>query len=354
MVAIYDMLAAKLIASKAQTSPPATMAEIIEANDSLSTRFDSLTAIFTGATNGVGLGTLRVFINRIPHPRAIIVGRDRDRFDEKMKNLMSSNPTAELTFVEGNLGTIKGVDAVCDKIQHELANTKADLLCMSQGYAPIQGRDYNAEGLDLLLVLVYYGRMRMIQNLIEAPTLKPTARIVSILAGTFEGKIFEDDLALERNYSLLKLRAQFASLSTLSLDDLAAKFPHAAFLHIHPGKVKTGFLSRSVTWTVLKVLVGYFLEPMMMSIGGITTEECGERMLWMALSEHRAKGSWSLDFEGNESQSEELARYRRDRLLSARIAAHVEQAAERLLHSTLMDFRQIRRPNIRIQSTNQL
>ena len=158
--------------------------------------------------------------------------------------------------------------------------------------------------------------------------MESTGKIVSILAGTYEGKIYEEDLALEHNYTLLRTRAQFASLTTLALDGFAEKHPEMAFLHIFPGKVKTGFLARGVKSAILKMLLGYIVEPIM-TIGGIDMHDCGERMIWMALDEQHAKGIWSLDFDGSESQSEELTRYRQDRPLRQRIRMHDEQVFAR-------------------------
>lgn len=326
MSVMYDLIASKVIKPKAG-APGITLSQITEANEALDKRYESLTAVFTGATHGVGLGTLKAFVRRIPKPRAIIIGRNRDRFEDEMASLRAINPNAALTFIEGELSTIKGVDAICDKVEEHLANSKADLLFMSQGYAPLEGRNYTSEGLDLLLALVYYSRMRTIQKLLEMQVMKTNARITSILAGTYEDKIFEDDLWLERNYSLLNARAQFASLTTLSLDHFAAYHDQMGFLHIFPGKVKTGFLTRSVTWALLQVLVGYFLEPLMM-FGGITIEECGERMLWMALSEKHAKGVWSLNFDGSESESENLRSYRQNGPLLEHMQAHLQQTLQ--------------------------
>ena len=333
MSAIYDIIAAKLVKAEAKT-PGATIDEIVRANEILGKRYESVTAIFTGATHGCGFGTLRMFVKRIPKPRAIIVGRSRSRFEDEMESLKLINPDAELTFIEGDLSLIKGVDAICDEVMQHLAGAKVDLLCMSQGYAPLQGRDYTPEGLDLLLELVYYGRMRMIRNLLDAQVLKTNARVVSILAGTYEGKVYEDDLALKQNFSLLAAKAHFASLTTLTLDDFAKNNPEMMFLHIFPGTVKTGFLYRSVTWTVLKLLIGYVLEPVI-TLGGITVDECGERMLWAAFDEHSAKlMAWSRDFDGSENHGEglrTLQSHRQNRPLQDLIRIHLKQVFEKAI-----------------------
>lgn len=308
----------------------ASISEIIKANETVRNRYESATAIFTGATQGVGLGTLQAFVKHIPKPRAIIIGRSRERFEDEMNQLRSINSNGEFTFIEGELSLINGVDAIAEQIKQHLAGTKVDLLCMSQGYAPLEGRDYTSEGLDSLLVLVYYGRMRMIQHLIDEQSMASNGTVVSILAGTKEGKIFEDDLALEKNYSILRLRAQFASLTSVSLAGLAADHPEMAFLHIFPGRVKTGLMSRSVKSTVFWILMAYIVEPIIF-MGGITSAECGERMFWMTFGDQHAKGFWSLDDAGRQSQSVELTRYRQNGPLLARIRAHSQQVFQKAI-----------------------
>ena len=308
--------------------PIASISEIITSNEALSSRYESATAVFTGATQGIGLGTLTAFVKRIPKPRAIIVGRSRERFEDDMKNLSSINAAGEFIFVEGELSLIKSVDAISEQIVQHLAGTKVDLLCMSQGFAPLQGRTYTSEGLDTVFALVYYGRMRMAQNLIDAHVMSRNARVVTILAGTKEGYMFEDDLELDQNYSIFRVRPHFASLATLALDGMAAEHPETAFLHIFPGRVKTRLLESGVDWTVLKLLLRYVLGPIMF-LGGITAEESGERMIWMALSEAHATGTWSLDFDGSESRSEDLTRHRQNRPLLARISRQLQQVFEK-------------------------
>jgi hypothetical protein len=308
----------------------ASISEIIKVNETLPSRYESATAVFTGATQGVGLGTLQAFVKHIPKPRAIIVGRSRERFEDEMNRLRSINSSGEFIFIEGELSLIKDVDAIYEQIKQYLAGTKVDLLCMSQGYAPLEGRDYTSEGLDSLLVLVYYGRMRMVQQLIDGQLMASNGTVVSLLAGTIEGNIFEDDLALERNYSILRLRAQFASLTSVSLAGLAADHPEMSFKHIFPGRVKTGLLSRSVKSTVFWILLAYIVEPIIF-LGGITSAECGERMLWMALGERHAKGFWSLDDAARESQSAELTRYRQNSPLLAQIRADIQQVFDQAI-----------------------
>lgn len=299
----------------------ATLSEIVATNDTLHSQYESVTAIFTGATQGIGLATLKAFAQHIPKPRAFIVGRSRQRFHSELDNLASLNPNGEFIFIEAEVAMIRSIDAVCGQIKQLVSSNAVDILCMSQGYAPLEGRSYTSEGIEEVLALAYYSRVRMTQNLIDAHVLKPTAMVVSVLAGSKEGKLFEDDLALKRNYSLMNLRAQFSTMMTLSHDALAAENVDMSFVHVFPGRVKTGIFQRSINGWLLWVICAYLVEPLMF-LGGLSAEESGERTLWMAMSGTFGKGSWSLDYDGAKSKSKWLASYRQNAGIMDRIREH--------------------------------
>ena len=131
-----------------------TLRQIVAANDTIHTRYDAATAVFTGATQGVGLGTLKAFVRRVPHPTVVIVGRSRERFEEQFELLQSLNTEAKLVFVEGQVSLIKDVDAISTQITHELPEKSVDFIFMAQGSTPIEGRRYTAEGLDEMMALI--------------------------------------------------------------------------------------------------------------------------------------------------------------------------------------------------------
>src|ERR1700760_934104 len=119
------------------------------ANAALKSRYDTLTAVFVGATNGIGLATLKAFAKHIPKPKAIIVGRSRSKFEPELKNLHSINSNGEYIFIESpDVNLIKGIDAACAQIKKQLSSSQIDLLFTSQGYISFAGRENNADGLD--------------------------------------------------------------------------------------------------------------------------------------------------------------------------------------------------------------
>lgn len=287
-----------------------SLGEIRSANASLNTTKQSLTAVFTGATNGIGKATLQSFAKHIPQPTAIIVGRNQKAFAPELENLKAISPNGTFIFLEEDISLIKNIDAVCKRITSTLQekNLKIDLLFESQGYISFNGRETNADGFDNSISLRYYGRVRFAQNLL--PHMTHEARVVSILAGGQEAKIIEDDLDLERNYSIGNAAGHPACMLTLSQDALSADPSNTdkAFLHIFPGLVSTGLLGRS-TKGILGWVFRWIAEPL---LGFFATkpEEIGERMLFYATTEKFAKGSWSLDWDGSVKENEILKGYR--------------------------------------------
>ncbi|KAF2165079.1 hypothetical protein M409DRAFT_24467 [Zasmidium cellare ATCC 36951] len=300
--------------------------EVRAANASLKSSKQSLTAVFTGATSGIGKATVQSFAKHIPQPTAIIVGRSQKAFAPELENLRSINPDGTYVFLEEDISLIKNIDAVSQRIASTLQekSLKIDLVFLSQGYISFNGRETNADGLDTSVSLRYYGRVRFAQNLL--PYTAPEARIVSILAGGQEATIIEDDLALERNYSVGNAMGHPACMLTLSWDAFAAQNSDKAFLHVFPGLTSTGLLGRSATG-VLGLVMRWVVEPIL-KLTASKPEDIGERMFYYATTEEFEKGSWSLDWDGTPKENAVLKGYR-ERGFKDVVVEHNERVFER-------------------------
>ncbi|KAK4494281.1 hypothetical protein PRZ48_014579 [Zasmidium cellare] len=307
----------------------ATIQQIIASNGRLCESHKSTTAVFTGVTHGIGLETLKALLRYIPKPKAILIGRSRAKFASELDALHQLNPDADISFIETELSLISEVDRTCEVIKQQAPQHSIDLLCMSQGYAPLGPRLFNKEGIDESMTLGVYGRVRLAEKLINQAMLSTNARVVSILGGGKEDKLFLEDMELKENWSVMKLRGHFTSMMTLAFDHLASRNPNLGFVHYFPGTVSTGMRNRIPNISLL-TSVSMFIISALFSFKAITPKESGERTLGTpCFGQDFERGSFSIDLDGTLGASEHLKEYRKDDQVSKKVWEHLEELWER-------------------------
>jgi hypothetical protein len=96
------------------------------------------------------------------------------------------------------------------------------------------------EGIDTVLSLRYYSRMRFAADLLPLLSASTCARVISVFApGRGELSLKLDDLGLKEKYSVLKSISYPTFENTFFMEYLAATNPGVSFLHIWPGLVQT-------------------------------------------------------------------------------------------------------------------
>lgn len=140
------------------------------------------------------------------------------------------------------------------------------------------------EGLDKLLHLHYYSRMRFAFNLLpqltHAAESGGLSRVVSVLAAGKENNIFLDDLALQKNFNFRSCMNHSATMNSFAAEELAAANPRTSFIHSDPSFVKTN-ISRDFG-PVVKVVADAFL--FFAKSWAVPLQESGERHLYEATS----------------------------------------------------------------------
>lgn len=111
-----------------------------ESNESLrsSTSTSEPTALFVGATSGVGESTVKQLAKYTIRPTVFLVGRNETAASSIISELKSINPQGDFKFIKSDVSLIKNVDSVCDEVKQK--TDKLDILFMSQGYQTFAGR----------------------------------------------------------------------------------------------------------------------------------------------------------------------------------------------------------------------
>ncbi|KAK8077274.1 hypothetical protein PG996_003444 [Apiospora saccharicola] len=255
----------------------------------------SLVGVFLGGTSGIGHMTARALASTAQQagnaPRIYLVGRSEQRGEEIVEELRGLCPTGTHRFVRAaDLSLMACVDKVCAEItrlEGQEEEPRIDYLMTSQGGAIFQPRKDTTEGLDATMSILYYSRMRAIQQL--TPLLlqsKLPATVVSVYAAGFEDekKLFREDLSLRdlKRYSYSQVRSHLCYMHSMYMSKLAED-RQLRLVHIFPGLVLTPAFHNPAypAWFRFlfnRILAPFFLAPFI----AVNPVESGERMLSLA------------------------------------------------------------------------
>jgi hypothetical protein len=152
------------------------------------------------------------------------------------------------------------------------------------------------------MTLLYYSRMRLIQNLTSLLSASPrTGHVISIFAGGMESNVNPSELLIgtppPSTYGVTSIRNHTVFMKTFFFEELAKKYVgKVSFTHIYPGLVDGPVFYSDVNplwfrimWRVMKPLLSWY----------ITNETvCGEVMVFLATRRYTAKGSVETGWEG--------------------------------------------------------
>ncbi|KAI1117270.1 hypothetical protein F5Y14DRAFT_403779 [Nemania sp. NC0429] len=261
--------------------------EIQASNARISDATAPQVAVFVGATSGIGNITVKALVATGASVRIYLVGRksSKERIGTFIKELHAINPNAEVIWTEGEVALLAETKRVCETIQEK--ESQVDLLFLSAGYAPFDGRSETTEGLDIAQSLEYYSRILFIQALLPQLKQSKAPRVISVLGGGQERtNIDVDDLELKKPGSLHGARAQilYTAMNTVALEKLATDNPSVTFLHSYPGWVNTGNVRRGIDMSSpWGIFVSIFLGPLIGLVGS-GDEEAGQRFLFQCTS----------------------------------------------------------------------
>ncbi|KAF2831568.1 hypothetical protein CC86DRAFT_140909 [Ophiobolus disseminans] len=247
-------------------------------------------AVFVGGTAGIGKITLSKIASLGTNFKAYIIGRKSSEhsFRPVIEDLHKANPNAKLIWVEGEASLLSEVKIICDHIK--TLESSIDLLFMTPGYAPFNGRMNTSEGLDTSHALSLYSRICFTENLLPLLRASGTARVISVhSAGMATARMLHiEDLTLEKPgaFGAMSTQLHMGTMGTLTLERLAEKKANESvtFIHSHPGIVRTGNLYRGFTegsWGWF--MATWIMDPIMVLLA-YSFEESAERYLYQVTS----------------------------------------------------------------------
>ncbi|KAL1606140.1 hypothetical protein SLS60_003541 [Paraconiothyrium brasiliense] len=278
-----------------------------------------LVCVFAGATAGIGAATLREMVGLLRSSTFYVLGRHPHRYQDKLNELETINSTNNIVFVEAQIALISEIDKACTFIRG--AAEKIDMICVSPGGMPFQGAVYTEEGLESCFAVSYYSRLRLISNLLPLLHKSSQPRVLSVLNGTKEKKIDEEDIGLERKWGIAAVVNHTTICTSLAFDHLASNDSqkHITFLHVTPGFVstdtpRTAYPSKAdgLAWWAFISFVQIF-SGWIIKYFGMAAKESGERHAYELTSDKFVPGSWRVNHLNDiVPDNQAIAKYRAD------------------------------------------
>ncbi|KAM0335429.1 hypothetical protein ACHAQA_000475 [Verticillium albo-atrum] len=227
------------------------------------------TAVFLGATDGIGKATLKALVSTGFPLRAYVVGRNEAQHQALITELRAINNNAEIIYIEGQISLMSEVKRIADDISSK--EQEIDLLFHSAG--------------RFLFISRLLPKLRAAAKLGSGGY---SPRVVSILAaGSESTEVFLDDLSLKEpdRFSIPNYAKHAATMVTLSMKRFAEKSENegVVFIHAHPGLVATDLMRKSWgdQWSE-QVAGGGGPPPGTFSRS--TPEEAGQKALYLLTS----------------------------------------------------------------------
>ncbi|KAE8315365.1 hypothetical protein BDV41DRAFT_185398 [Aspergillus transmontanensis] len=250
--------------------------EVRKSNAALHAREGDFVAVFVGGTSGIGEATAKELAKAIKKPTIHLVGRNQAAGSRILEELKSANPDGTFHFIQSDVSLLRNVDEACSEIKQK--EKAVDLLFLSTGHLAASKQN-TSDGLENNHALRYYSRMRFVHNLLPLLSAsKAPARVVSVLAGGQEGKIEEDNLDLQKSWTIMKAGMYAATLNSLAVEHLATLYPSISFVHVFPGIVRTPLMNKTMG-SIAGSIVSFLSRPM-----SISPQESGERHVFISTS----------------------------------------------------------------------
>ncbi|KAG8769428.1 hypothetical protein FRC16_006705 [Serendipita sp. 398] len=175
-------------------------------------------AVFIGGTSGIGRAMLEALAKQTQgRVNLWIVGRNKTVAEEIIASIPSlplpepegsmATPCFTREFVRCDVSLLGNIQTMTQELLRQ-TERKINILVITSGKAMLS-RVETADGLDLQMMLRYYSRFKMIEDLVpaleNAHALGQDARVMTVLAAGIGLKVPIDDLDLKKWYNYLKV-----------------------------------------------------------------------------------------------------------------------------------------------------
>ncbi|KAJ7433610.1 hypothetical protein B0H11DRAFT_2259227 [Mycena galericulata] len=254
-------------------------------------------AVFAGGTAGVGHAMTEA-LARYTSGRIhiVLIGQNEAAATRILAGLTKSSggDACKREFVKCDASEMKNVRKTCAELRARLE--RINYLVLSAGFNSTVWAGETKEGLDYHLSLRCYSRFVYIQELVTlltaAADLGQDARVMTVLGGglglPLVTKDINNSLARGSAYECLKgITASIAGIraGTISAgynDALviwfAAQYPRLAFIHIHPGMVRTPEFNKGLNLGWALTPVAWAIQSLINISVAVSQDECAEYM----------------------------------------------------------------------------
>lgn len=193
------------------------------------------------------------------------------------------------------------------------------------------------EGLETCFALSYYARMRMVSNLLPLLRQSPNPRVLSVLNGGREKKMYDDDLGLEKHWAAFTVINHTTTMTSLAFEYLARNDQKLAFLHAYPGLVQTDIIARMTapesSGIIWRVTLASFrgLMAFLMMVVGLTAEESGERHAFHLTSDTYGPGAHRIAETSDEVTTAGILEQYRERDWPEKVWEHTVRIFDQVL-----------------------
>lgn len=219
------------------------------------------TIILTGATAGIGRATAQALA-----PKAgtlILVARNEQKLQQLLQELAQDTSSEKLDYIVADLSEPVSVQAAIQEIRERYQ--QIDILINNAG-GYFSERKENSLGYEYTFALNHLAFQQLTMGVLDLIQRAPEARIINLSSAAHKaGKIYFDDLMLEKDYSGMKAYAQSKLANVLFTKELARRLADTPTTvnAVHPGVVATNFTDNMPGWAqpIAMVAKWFMISP---------------------------------------------------------------------------------------------